>query len=159
MHSHDVANRGHQSKMSKRPPARDIKLAVPRTREYINMLVRKHGATAEELQAMAVAKFGSRGEGVTKHNSYSLGRLADTYGFECFYMKTPRKGGRALTTYQFRRPGEPTSAFGGPESVDVVSDGRRTTRLDDDNKRAAAAASRLPRSGRRSGGSGETPEE
>lgn len=52
---------------------RDLKAAPERTKLYIKALTRKSGVTAHDLRDLAGA--------VTKHNSWSLQRLADAYGF------------------------------------------------------------------------------
>lgn len=93
---------------SRTAPPRDINQASERIKVYIRMLRRKSGATAEEMRVAA--------GGITPHNSWSLGEMAKMYGFECYFAKTPQHGNRM--TYQFVRPGEPTTAF----ETNVVSD-------------------------------------
>lgn len=64
---------------------RDIKSAPARTQLYVSLLTRKHGVTADGMGEAVLAAFPERrAEGYTKHNSYSLGLLAATYGYRFF---------------------------------------------------------------------------
>lgn len=64
---------------------RDVKSAPARTQIYIACLTSKHGATAQDLKDAVIAEgIERRAEGFTSHNSYSLQKLADTYGFRFF---------------------------------------------------------------------------
>lgn len=76
---------------------KDIKSAPARTKIYIRLLTSKHGtdvATMEQAVRDAEAD-GTipprRKEGYTRHNSYSLAKLALTYGFT-FRTDTNAKG-------------------------------------------------------------------
>lgn len=64
-------------------PVRDWKTAPHRTQIYIVNLMRKHGATAQELKDAVLEQLTTerRGQAFTSHNSYSLQKLATTYGF------------------------------------------------------------------------------
>lgn len=59
---------------------RDIR--SERTRIYIAQLLRKDGASAQDLKDAVIASgMIRRAEGFTSHNSYSLQLLANTYGY------------------------------------------------------------------------------
>ncbi len=121
--------------MAKQP--RDLKKAPPRTQDYIKLLRRKSGTTAEDLKAMALDKYGTSGADLTKHNHYSLNLLAKTYGFHCYSQKNEGE----LMRYQFVRQDEPTTAF----DPNVKWDGKKTVHVDEGAKRHAAARVRTER--------------
>lgn len=75
---------------------KDIKTAAPRTKIYIKLLTSKHGTNVSEMEtavraAEAKGELERRAEGYTRHNSYSLNKLALTYGFT-FRTDTNSKG-------------------------------------------------------------------
>jgi hypothetical protein len=90
---------------------RDLKSAPERTQLYIRLLTRKGGATAYELRDAAGA--------YTCHNSWSLCRFAEAYGFVCFYGKTDDSD---YVVYQFVKPGQqPTAWATKPANVNTVA--------------------------------------
>lgn len=101
---------------------RDVKNATERTRHYVRLLTRPKGATAVELRD-AVGAF-------TCHNSWSLGRLAETYGFECYFGPAPNCD---FVVYQFVQKGAKPTAF----DAKAANDQKPT-------KKAAAAAMPKP---------------
>lgn len=75
---------------------KDIKTAPARTKIYIRLLTSKHGTNVSEMEqavraAEAEGLLERRAEGYTRHNSYSLNKLALTYGFT-FRTDTNAKG-------------------------------------------------------------------
>jgi hypothetical protein len=76
---------------------KDIKSAPARTKIYIRLLTSKHGtdvATMEQAvrDAEADGTLVRRAEGYTRHNSYSLNKLALTYGFTFRTDVNPKTG-------------------------------------------------------------------
>jgi hypothetical protein len=74
--------------------ARDLKKAAPRTQEVCRLLQRKSGITAHELRDATGA--------VTKHNAWSLQRMADQFGFLFEISAEPDSNG--YKRYYFTKP-------------------------------------------------------
>lgn len=79
---------------------RDINNACARSQLYVKLLTRNNGATAREMLEAAGA--------FTCHNSWSLGRFAETYGFECYFGKPANSD---FMVYQLVDKGDVPSAF------------------------------------------------
>lgn len=76
---------------------KEIKTAPARTKIYIKLLTSKHGTNVSEMEtavraAEAEGLLERRAEGYTRHNSYSLNKLALTYGFTFRTDINPKTG-------------------------------------------------------------------
>lgn len=138
---------------------RDWQKAVDRTQLYIRMLLRKKGATADQLaEAARQAAFATRGanrkwanskEAPTHHNRWSLEGFADVYGFECWAVRdwnAKTQSNSGPMRYQFVPKGAGMKAC---TAFDFDSLPERVANENKKPERKKVAASRGPRAQRK----------
>jgi hypothetical protein len=101
---------------------RDIKSAPERTQAYVKMLTRKAGVTAQTMRDNVGA--------YTCHNSWSLARLAETYGYTFEVSAEPDAKG--YKRYFFSKPAK--------VATPKVAKASKVANDDAAPKKAAAAA-------------------
>lgn len=123
-------------------PVRDWKSAPFRTQIYIMQLTRKHGATAQELKDAVLGQLDTdrRGEAFTSHNSYSLAKVAATYGFRFWSDADYSDKGK---TYFF------ASALNDPKIAAQEAKARDKARAEREAAKAAKIAAKAPVSARK----------
>jgi hypothetical protein len=118
-------------------PVRDWKSAPFRTQIYIMQLTRKYGATAQELKDAVLDQLdvARNGEAFTSHNSYSLAKLAATYGFRFWSDAETFTGAKR---YYF------ASAMNDPRIAAQEAKARDKARMEREAAKAAKIAAKAP---------------